>query len=41
MAMAFACLGVKTDIEILNSEVVSKSYPCFWSDLSKIGISSK
>ena len=41
MAMAFACLGVKTDIEILNSEVVSKSYPSFWSDLSKIGISSK
>ena len=41
MAMAFACLGVKTNIEILNSEVVSKSYPSFWSDLSKIGISSK
>ena len=41
MAMAFACLGVKTNIEILNSEVVSKSYPSFWSDLYKIGITSK
>ena len=41
MAMAFACLSVKTNIKILNSKVVSKSYPSFWSDLSKIGIVSK
>ena len=41
MAMAFACLSVKTNIKILNSQVVSKSYPSFWSDLSKIGIVSK
>ena len=41
MAMAFACLSVKTNIKILNSQVVSKSYPSFWSDLSKIGIISK
>ena len=41
MAMAFSCLSVKTNIKILNSQVVSKSYPSFWSDLSKIGIVSK
>ena len=41
MAMAFACLSVKTNIKILNSQVVSKSYPSFWSYLSKIGIVSK
>ncbi len=41
MAMAFACLSVKTNIKILNPQVVSKSYPSFWSDLSKIGIVSK
>jgi 3-phosphoshikimate 1-carboxyvinyltransferase len=38
MAMAFApaaILGYKINIE--NPEVVSKSYPCFWKDLIKIG----
>jgi 3-phosphoshikimate 1-carboxyvinyltransferase len=38
MAMAFApvaLLGHKIDIE--NPEVVSKSYPCFWKDLTKVG----
>jgi 3-phosphoshikimate 1-carboxyvinyltransferase len=38
MAMAFApaaILGYKIDIE--NPEVVSKSYPCFWEDLIKVG----
>lgn len=38
MAMAFTpavILGYKIDIE--NPEVVSKSYPCFWKDLIKVG----
>jgi 3-phosphoshikimate 1-carboxyvinyltransferase len=39
MAMAFAPLALKTDIIIENAEVVSKSYPDFWKDLEKIGIS--
>ena len=38
MAMAFACLALKTDLEIENSAVVSKSYPEFWDHLSSIGI---
>ena len=38
MAMAFACLAVKTDLEIENSGVVSKSYPEFWDHLASIGI---
>ena len=37
MAMAFAPLAVKVPIVIEGSEVVSKSYPAFWSDLKKIG----
>jgi 3-phosphoshikimate 1-carboxyvinyltransferase len=41
MAMAFAPLALKTDISIENAEVVSKSYPTFWEDFSKIGIISK
>tara|TARA_B100001287_G_scaffold268081_1_gene263952 strand:+ start:162 stop:1379 length:1218 start_codon:yes stop_codon:yes gene_type:complete len=41
MAMAFACLAVKTNIIICNSDVVSKSYKTFWSDLYKIGILAK
>jgi 3-phosphoshikimate 1-carboxyvinyltransferase len=32
MAMAFAPLALKTDLEILEAEVVSKSYPSFWED---------
>ena len=37
MAMAFAPLAIKTNINIENAEVVSKSYPNFWSDLKKVG----
>ena len=38
MAMAFAPLSVLTDIIISQADVVSKSYPDFWNDLSEIGI---
>lgn len=37
MAMAFAPLALKTSLNIENAEVVSKSYPAFWHDLTKIG----
>ena len=37
MAMAFAPLGIKVPIKILDSEVVTKSYKNFWRDLKKIG----
>ncbi len=37
MAMAFACLGLKQPVTIKNADVVTKSYPAFWSDLQKIG----
>lgn len=37
MAMAFAPLALKIPIEIKDTEVVSKSYPDFWSDLKAIG----
>lgn len=37
MAMAFAPLALLSPIEIENPEVVSKSYPEFWSDLVKLG----
>jgi 3-phosphoshikimate 1-carboxyvinyltransferase len=36
MAMAFAPLALKTNINIENAEVVSKSYPDFWNDLKKL-----
>ena len=39
MAMAFAPLSLLTSIEIENPEVVSKSYPTFWEDLQKLGVS--
>lgn len=39
MAMAFAPLAVKTNLSIENAEVVSKSYPNFWKDLKKTGVS--
>ncbi|MGB0777083.1 MAG: 3-phosphoshikimate 1-carboxyvinyltransferase [Flavobacteriaceae bacterium] len=32
MAMAFAPLCLKTNLNILEAEVVSKSYPTFWKD---------
>lgn len=38
MAMAFACLAIKTDLEIQDSGVVSKSYPEFWDHLASIGV---
>ncbi|MUU77849.1 3-phosphoshikimate 1-carboxyvinyltransferase [Winogradskyella endarachnes] len=41
MAMAFAPLGLKTDIKIKNADVVSKSYPQFWEDFTAIGFSLK
>lgn len=36
MAMAFAPLLLKTRLEIANKEVVSKSYPDFWTDVEKV-----
>lgn len=38
MAMAFAPLALKIPLQIEASDVVSKSYPDFWIDLTKIGI---
>jgi len=37
MAMAFAPLGLKTNLTINEADVVSKSYPDFWKDLAQIG----
>jgi 3-phosphoshikimate 1-carboxyvinyltransferase len=37
MAMAFAPLALKTTLYIDDAEVVSKSYPDFWKDLSTLG----
>lgn len=37
MAMAFAPLALKYDLEIENTDVVRKSYPSFWDDLGKLG----
>lgn len=39
MAMAFAPLALKVPIIIENAEVVSKSYPSFWEDLSMFNFS--
>lgn len=39
MAMAFAPLALKVPIVIRNAAVVSKSYPNFWEDLKKVGLS--
>ena len=36
MAMAFAPLLLKTNLEIEDAEVVSKSYPNFWLDIQKL-----
>lgn len=38
MAMAFAPLALKTTLQIMDAEVVSKSFPDFWTDLEKLGI---
>ena len=39
MAMAFSPLALKANLIIENAEVVSKSYPNFWEDLKKTGVS--
>jgi 3-phosphoshikimate 1-carboxyvinyltransferase len=41
MAMAFAPLALKTSILIKEADVVSKSYPDFWKDLTHIGFQIK
>lgn len=41
MAMAFAPLAFKAPIQILDAEVVSKSYQSFWKDMQQVGIQSK
>ena len=38
MAMAFAPLGVLMDVDIINPEVVNKSYPSFWDDFKIAGL---
>ncbi|TDQ30251.1 3-phosphoshikimate 1-carboxyvinyltransferase [Tenacibaculum caenipelagi] len=40
MAMAFAPLALKVPIEILEAEVVTKSYRNFWNDMTSVGIKS-
>ncbi len=40
MAMAFAPLALKFSITINDTEVVSKSYPDFWTDMKTVGIDS-
>lgn len=37
MAMAFAPLGLKMNLQIEDAMVVSKSYPTFWKDLKTVG----
>ena len=41
MAMAFAPLAIKVPIVIRNAEVVSKSYPDFWNDLTQFGFNKE
>lgn len=38
MAMAFAPVGVRKPIDILEPRVVDKSYPSFWEDLQKVAM---
>ena len=38
MAMAFAAVGIKKPVDILDPDVVSKSYPGFWKDLQNTGV---
>ncbi|XOV93393.1 MAG: 3-phosphoshikimate 1-carboxyvinyltransferase [Bacteroidota bacterium] len=38
MAMAFAPVCQIREIEILDPEVVNKSYPAFWDDLKSVGV---
>ncbi|WMI69587.1 3-phosphoshikimate 1-carboxyvinyltransferase [Mangrovimonas sp. YM274] len=37
MAMAFAPLALKTELQVEDAMVVSKSFPTFWEDLAAIG----
>ncbi len=39
MAMAFAPLATKMNLQIENAAVVNKSYPSFWSDMERAGFS--
>ncbi|AGC67007.1 3-phosphoshikimate 1-carboxyvinyltransferase [Candidatus Uzinura diaspidicola str. ASNER] len=39
MAMAFSSLGLHKQLIIHNHDVVKKSYPPFWKDLKKLGLS--
>jgi len=41
MAMAFAPLAMKTTLLVNDAEVVSKSYPDFWTDLKQLDFSIK
>lgn len=41
MAMAFAPLVLKIPLKMNDAEVVSKSYPDFWSDMKHLGIQVK
>ncbi|WP_324721663.1 3-phosphoshikimate 1-carboxyvinyltransferase [Salinimicrobium sp. HB62] len=41
MALAFAPLALKVPLRIRDAGVVSKSFPGFWEDLSKLEISSE
>ncbi|MGB7784487.1 MAG: 3-phosphoshikimate 1-carboxyvinyltransferase [Salinimicrobium sp.] len=41
MALAFAALATKVQLEILEAEVVSKSFPGYWEELEKVGFSVK
>lgn len=38
MAMAFAPLAIKIPLNIEDAEVVSKSYPGFWEDMTALGL---
>ena len=39
--MAFAPLGTIMNVEIENPDVVRKSYPNFWNDMTTVGFSIK
>lgn len=41
MAMAFAPLATMMDLQIENPSVADKSYPSFWSDMTKAGFELK
>ena len=41
MAMAFSPLCQLMEVSIQNPKVVEKSYPKFWNDIEKIGVTAK